>query len=54
MKPESEKFLSEIQNKDAEVRVAAWSRAGERDPEVIPHLGKLLVSEAPGVRKAAD
>jgi len=54
MKPESEKFLSEIRNKDAEVRYTAWSHAGERDPEVIPHLGKLLVSEDPGVRKAAD
>ncbi len=54
MKPESEKFLSEIRSDDAEVRYAAWMRAGEMDPEVIPALGKLLVAEQPGVRKAAD
>jgi HEAT repeat protein len=54
MKPESEKFLSDIRNNDAEVRYAAWIRAGDIDPEVIPQLGKLLVADQPGVRKAAD
>ena len=54
MKPESEKFLSDIQGSDAEVRFAAWGHAGAVDPEVIPQLGKLLVSDQPGVRKAAD
>jgi HEAT repeat protein len=54
MKHESEKFLSDIRSKDAEVRYAAWMQAGEMDPEVIPHLGKLLVADEPGVRKAAD
>ncbi len=38
----------------AEVRYAAWTRAGEIDPEVIPQLGKLLVDNQPGVRKASD
>ena len=38
----------------AEIRYAAWSRAGEADPEVIPELAKLLTAEQPGVRKAAD
>jgi HEAT repeat protein len=54
MKPASEKFLSDVRNDDAEVRFAAWSRAGEMDPEVIAPLGKLLVADQPGVRKAAD
>jgi HEAT repeat protein len=54
MKPESEKFLSDIRSSDAEVRYAAWTHAGEMDPEVIPQLGKLLVAVEPGVRKAAD
>jgi HEAT repeat protein len=54
MSPASEKFLAGIQSDDVEVRFAAWSRAGEADPEVIPELGKLLVAEQPGVRKAAD
>ena len=54
MSPASEKFLSDIQNDDADVRYAAWRRAGEVDPEVAPQLGKLLTAEKPGVRKAAD
>jgi HEAT repeat protein len=54
MKRESEKFLSEIKSDDAEVRFAAWTRAGQIDTEVIPQLGKLLVADEPGVRKAAD
>jgi HEAT repeat protein len=54
MSPASEKFLSEIRSDDAEVRFAAWSQAGNADPEVIPTLGKLLVADQPGVRKAAD
>jgi HEAT repeat protein len=54
MKPASEKFLSDIRSDDAEVRYAAWTQAGEMDPEVIPQLGKLLVAGQPGVRKAAD
>lgn len=54
MKRESEKFLSEIKSNDAEVRYAAWMRAGEIDTEVIPPLGKLLVADEPGVSKAAD
>jgi HEAT repeat protein len=54
MNPASEKFLADIRSADAEVRFAAWSRAGDADPEVIPSLGKLLVADQPGVRKAAD
>src|ERR1700722_20529649 len=54
MNPASEKFLADIRSDDPEVRFAAWSRAGEADPEVIPALGKLLVADQPGVRKAAD
>src|SRR5579859_540449 len=54
MKPASEKFLSDIRSTDVEVRYAAWTQANEMDPEVIPQLGKLLVDDQPGVRKAAD
>ncbi|PYT20822.1 MAG: hypothetical protein DMG58_33280 [Acidobacteria bacterium] len=50
----SDKFLAAIRNDDAEIRYAAWSHAGETDPEVIPELAKLLVADKPGVRKAAD
>jgi HEAT repeat protein len=53
MTPASDKFLADIRNANADVRYGAWSRAGEMDPEVIPTLGKLLVAEQPGVRKAA-
>ena len=54
MNPASEKFLAGIRSDDVEVRFAAWTQAGEADPEVIPALGKLLVADQPGVRKAAD
>lgn len=54
MKPESERFLEDIRSNDTEVRYAAWIRAGEINPEVIPQLGKLLVANQPGVRKGAD
>jgi HEAT repeat protein len=53
MTPASEKFVGDIRNDNADVRYAAWSRAAEMDPEVIPQLGKLLIAEQPGVRKAA-
>lgn len=53
MNPTSEKFLADIRGTDVEVRFAAWRRAGEIDPEVIPELGKLLVADQPGTRKAA-
>ena len=53
MTPASDKFLADIRNANADVRYGAWSRAGERDPEVIPDLGTLLTAEQPGVRKAA-
>src|SRR5438093_212702 len=54
MNPASEKFLADIRNDNADVRYAAWSHAGEIDPEVTPELGKLLTAAQPGVRKAAD
>ena len=50
MTPASEKFLAEIRSDNADVRYAAWSRADEMDPEVIPELGKLLTA---GQRLAA-
>jgi HEAT repeat protein len=54
MNPQSEKFLKEIQNENADVRYAAWIRTGEMDPAVIPELGKLLTTAPPGVRRAAE
>src|SRR3954447_12322155 len=54
MNPQSEKFLKEIQDANADVRYAAWIRAGEMDPEVIAELGKLVTSGPPGVRRAAE
>jgi HEAT repeat protein len=54
MSPASEKFLAGVRSDDAEVRFATWSGAGDADPEVIAALGKLLVAEQAGVRKAAD
>jgi HEAT repeat protein len=54
MSPASEKFLADIQSNDADLRYAAWARAGDTDPEVIPQLGKLLAASQPGVRKAAE
>ncbi len=51
--PDNEKFLSDLQSDDADVRFAAWRGAGEMSPEVIPQLGKLAASEKPGVAKAA-
>ncbi len=53
--PENEqKFLSDLQSDDADVRFGAWRRAGEMAPEVIPQLGKLAASDKPGVAKAAQ
>jgi HEAT repeat protein len=54
MNSQSEKFLKEIQNDNADVRYAAWIRTGEMDPEVIPELAKLLTTSPPGVRRAAE
>jgi HEAT repeat protein len=54
MNAQSEKFLKEIQNENADVRYAAWIRTGEMDPEVIPELAKLLTTVPPGVRRAAE
>jgi len=52
--PEKEnQFLSDLRSNNADVRFAAWRRAGEMDPQVVAPLAKLLVSENPGVAKAA-
>jgi HEAT repeat protein len=48
------KFLAELQNENADVRYAAWIRAGEMAPQVVLPLAKLLVADNPGIRKAAD
>lgn len=51
--PDKNKFLSEIQSDDPEVRFGAWRLAGEMPPDVIPQLGELAASSNPGVAKAA-
>src|SRR5260370_32572180 len=54
MNEQSQKFLAEIQDENADIRFSAWIRTGEMDPEVIPELGKLLATAEPGVRRAAE
>ncbi len=49
-----EKFLADIKSDDEDVRYAAWMMAEQMDAEVIPALSKLLGSDDPGVRKAAE
>ena len=54
MKPESEKFLKDIKSDSEETELAAWTGAGKMDPEVIPPLSELLVSDNMKIAKAAD
>jgi hypothetical protein len=51
--PDDQKFLSDLQSDNADVRFAAWRQAGAVSPAVIPQLGKLAASPKPGVAKAA-
>jgi hypothetical protein len=50
---DDQKFLTDIQSDNADMRFAAWRRAGEASPAVIPQLGELAESDKPGVAKAA-
>jgi HEAT repeat protein len=50
---DEKQFLNDIQSTDAHVRFAAWRRAGEMSPAVVPELGKLAASKDPGIAKAA-
>ena len=50
---DEKQFLSDIQSSDANVRFAAWRRAGEVSPSVIPEFGKLAASKEPAIAKAA-
>jgi HEAT repeat protein len=50
----SKEFLSGLENENADLRYAAWSKAAEVDAKVIPSLGRLLAANNPGVRKAAN
>lgn len=50
----SEKLLADLASEQADTRYAAWVKAAAADPEIVPGLGKLLVAEEPGVRKAGD
>lgn len=54
MKPETEKLIADLKSENADVRYSAWVAAASADPEIVPELGKLLTTEAPGVRKAGD
>jgi HEAT repeat protein len=51
--PDDKQFLNDIQSSDPNVRFAAWRRAGDQSPSVIPELGKLVASKDPGIAKAA-
>ncbi len=53
MPQNEQQFLSDLQSDNADVRFAAWRRAGDVNPSVIPELGKLAASGQPGVAKAA-
>jgi len=50
---DDQQFLTDIQSDNADVRFAAWRRAGEVSPAVIPQLGKQAGSDNPGMAKAA-
>lgn len=50
---DDQKFISELQSSNAEVRFAAWRAAGEVTPGVISDVGKLAASTTPGIAKAA-
>jgi len=50
---DDKQFLTDIQSDNADVRFAAWRRAGEVSPAVIPQLGKQAGSDDPGLAKAA-
>jgi len=50
---DDQQFLTDIQSDNADVRFAAWRRAGEVSPAVIPQLGKQAASDNPGMAKAA-
>ncbi|MCC7175838.1 MAG: hypothetical protein IT159_11640 [Bryobacterales bacterium] len=50
---DDQQFLTDIQSDNADVRFAAWRRAGEVSPAVIPQLGKQAGAGDPGKAKAA-
>jgi hypothetical protein len=50
---DAQTFLKDLQSDKAEVRFAAWRRAGEVPPTTILDLGRLAASSNPGVSKAA-
>ena len=54
MKPESQKFLTDIKSDSEASQLAAWTGAGKMDAEVIPPLSELLVSDDMRIAKAAD
>lgn len=50
---DDQKFISDLQSGNADVRFAAWRIAGDVTPAVIPQVGKLASSPTPGIAKAA-
>jgi HEAT repeat protein len=54
MTAQSEKLIQDLRSENSDIRYAAWVAAANANPEIIPALGKLLTSDQPGVRKAAD
>ena len=51
---EIDAFLAQIKDHDENVRYKAWSKADELGSIVMQPLAKLLVSDRPGVAKAAE
>ncbi len=49
-----EKFLDGLRSEDEDANYAAWSKAADMDPGVIPAVSALLTSKKPNVRKAAE
>lgn len=53
MPDNQQQFLSDLRSADKNVRFAAWRRADEMSPAVLPQLGRLAASDQPGPAKAA-
>ncbi len=48
-----DRFLTDIKSDDPETRYSAAMKAGSAGVRIIPKLGKLLVSDNPGIAKSA-
>ncbi len=51
---QGKEFVENLQDEDPEVRYETWNSAGNLNPKVIPMIAELLLSDSPGVVKAAE